>query len=367
MYATCLFCNERLGTNEVIESFPVGRRLAFDAARGRLWVVCRTCERWNLTPLEERWEAIEECERQFRATKLRVSTDEIGLARLKEGLELVRIGAPQRPEMAAWRYGDQFGRRMRRNMGWSAAALAGLAAVMWGGPALGLYASSAVTGLNLMIQGGHQLNYRRRVIAQVRVGERNRLELLRLARVHIMRASLAQNGDDWELELPVMGTGERLAYTWNGLRHLTASRTLTGDEARRAAAQILPHVNRTTGRASTVQRAVGMLEESGEMDRVFSTAARYKTRSAFSLEAGVVFFDGRKLPGTIAALPAAIRLALEMASHEESERRALEGELHMLEAAWRDAEEIATIADDMFLPRGVEAALARLKGSRQGE
>ena len=114
MYRTCLFCSNDLGRNEAVEHFPVGRRLAFDAAKGRLWVVCRRCERWNLTPLEERWEAIEECERAFRATRLRVSTDEIGLARLKEGLELVRIGEPQRPEMAAWRYGDQFGRRRRR-------------------------------------------------------------------------------------------------------------------------------------------------------------------------------------------------------------------------------------------------------------
>ena len=71
--------------------------------------MCRRCGRWNLTPIEERWEAIEQCERMFRSTKLRVSTDEIGLAKVKEGLELVRIGEPQRPEFAAWRYGDQFG------------------------------------------------------------------------------------------------------------------------------------------------------------------------------------------------------------------------------------------------------------------
>ena len=71
MYSTCIFCHAGLGTNEAIEHFPVGRRLAFDAARGRLWVVCRSCERWNLTPLEERWEAIEEGERLFSNTKLR--------------------------------------------------------------------------------------------------------------------------------------------------------------------------------------------------------------------------------------------------------------------------------------------------------
>ena len=114
MYTTCLFCNESLGSNDVIERFPVGRRLAFDAEQGRLWVICGHCTRWNLSPLEERWEAIDDCERRFRATHLRYSTDNIGLAQLREGLELVRIGDPQRPEMAAWRYGDQFGRRRRR-------------------------------------------------------------------------------------------------------------------------------------------------------------------------------------------------------------------------------------------------------------
>ncbi|MCL4864678.1 MAG: hypothetical protein KJZ47_02215, partial [Gemmatimonadales bacterium] len=114
MFTTCIYCHQPLGQNEAIEEFPVGRRLAFDSAVGRLWVVCRNCERWNLSPIETRWEAIEECERAFSMTRMRVSTDNIGLARLPEGLELVRIGAPQRPEFAAWRYGDQFGRRRRR-------------------------------------------------------------------------------------------------------------------------------------------------------------------------------------------------------------------------------------------------------------
>src|SRR5918997_842011 len=89
MYSTCLFCHADLGSNEVVEAFPVGRRLAFDQARGRLWVVCPKCGRWNLTPIEERWEAIEECERLFAGTRLRASTDQVGLARLREGLELV--------------------------------------------------------------------------------------------------------------------------------------------------------------------------------------------------------------------------------------------------------------------------------------
>ena len=111
MYKTCIYCNRDLGINESVENFPVGRRLAFDAEKGRLWVVCGECRRWNLSPLHQRWEAIEECERQYRDTRTRFSTDNIGLARLREGMDLVRIGRPLRPEYAAWRYGKEFLKR----------------------------------------------------------------------------------------------------------------------------------------------------------------------------------------------------------------------------------------------------------------
>ena len=47
-------------------------------------------------------------------------------------------------------------------------------------------------------------------------------------------------------------------------------------------------------------------------------------------------------------VPLVDRLALEMAAHEETERRALEGELEDLEAAWREADEIAAIADALL-------------------
>ena len=35
VYSTCLFCNENLGANDIIEPFPVGRRLAFEQLEGR--------------------------------------------------------------------------------------------------------------------------------------------------------------------------------------------------------------------------------------------------------------------------------------------------------------------------------------------
>ena len=52
-----------------------------------------------------------------------VDTDNIGIARLREGLELVRIGPALRPEFAAWRYGDQFGRRRMRMVAMATAKL----------------------------------------------------------------------------------------------------------------------------------------------------------------------------------------------------------------------------------------------------
>src|SRR4051812_4520139 len=111
MFTRCIHCSEDLGRNECIPHFLVGEKLAFDSERGRLWVICPHCARWNLTPLEERWEAVEECERAFRGLRLRAQTTNIGYAKLGDGTGLVRIGRPLRPEFAAWRYGREFSRR----------------------------------------------------------------------------------------------------------------------------------------------------------------------------------------------------------------------------------------------------------------
>lgn len=51
----------------------------------------------------------------------------------------------------------------------------------------------------------------------------------------------------------------------------------------------------------------------------------------------------------VANQSAPLRVALEMATQEETERRALENELALLHAEWREAEEIASIASIMML------------------
>ena len=106
MYRNCIFCSAELGSNDSLEHFPVGRSVAFDGERGRLWAVCPACSRWNLSPIEERWEAIGAAERLFRDTSMRAENDRIGLARLRDGTRLIRVGGRTAPgERAVWRYG----------------------------------------------------------------------------------------------------------------------------------------------------------------------------------------------------------------------------------------------------------------------
>ena len=327
MYSTCLFCNLALGANEVVEAFPVGRRLAFDQARGRLWVVCRKCEKWNLTPLEERWEAIETCERLFHDTRKRVSTDNIGLARLDEGLELVRIGEPQRPEFAAWRYGDQFGRRRRRRM----ALTTGAGIAMVGATAanlLGLGIGALVFGTLQFSDMVVELRRQRRVILRIPDGQSGQF-VVRGADAQQTRLVRGQTADDWALDLR-LGTGGRRGKL-----------LLTGDDARRVAMRVIPHINQYGSTAKQTQAAVKRIEVEGDPERFLAWAARH--HQWWKGSSGEVW------------------LGVEMAINEENERRALEDELALLELAWKDAEEIAAIADKLVLPPEVEIALRELK------
>ena len=339
MYSRCIFCQGELGRNEAIEHFLVGRRLAFDAAKGRLWVVCRQCERWNLTPLEERWEAIEECERAFRDSRLRVSTDNIGLCRLTDGTELVRIGQAQRPEMAAWRYGDQFGRRRRRFLVVSTAACllpVGLSAVqILGAGTVGVFGSLGLTGWSI---ASSTLNHRG--VARVRAGDR----IVRLSRMSVSNVALRGSHDHWwELDVPD-GIKSYSVVPWRRSERSFVS--LHGDAALAAARVALPLINQAGGKPKVVSDAVARLDGNADVGLAFARAAATAGNPS----------------GYLARLPEAQRLALEMALHEADERRALEGELAELEQRWRDAEEIAAIADSLLVPDDVTRKIERARG-----
>lgn len=345
MYSTCLFCTHALGANEVLEHFPIGRRVAFDAAKGRLWVVCRHCMRWNLSPLEERWEAIEEAEQLFRDTRLRVSTDNIGLAKLSEGLELVRVGKPQRPEIAAWRYGDQFGRRRRRGLVTTGLIAAGSGVALAGGVAMGIGAISAAQAGRLawrFVEYGLPME----TVARFRLGHGT---LIKVQRKHL-RATSIRVGRDGSFGLD--------------LEHSVGELRLDGAEARRVAAMILPAVSRLGGTRDEIQQAVERLERAGDAERYLTQAARHGQRISRHAR-GIMHETPDDYETGLLALSTPFTLALEMALHEEQERRALEGELAELEAAWREAEEIGAIADSLLLPEWVEEALRRMKGESQ--
>ena len=63
MFKRCLFCRREFRKNRSLGHLRLGRRFAFDPVRGRLWVICEECHRWNLYPVEDRGEALYELER----------------------------------------------------------------------------------------------------------------------------------------------------------------------------------------------------------------------------------------------------------------------------------------------------------------
>lgn len=351
MYTTCLFCHSGLGSNEEIEAFPIGRRLAFDAARGRLWVVCRRCERWNLTPLEERWEAIEECERRFRGTRLRASTDNIGLARLASGMELVRIGPALLPEIAAWRYGarmsDERARLLPTLMGTGVGALARGAA--------GLLARGVVrAGLSESAElRARTLGRTDAVLARTHDTE-GRTIVVRYRHLGAARLHRPERDRPWRL---IVEHDEGVGVVADGAGLHTAGK-------------LLATLNAGAATAWDVDRAIARLDHAADPDGYFARVVALALRTSWgrfpdasgaappsgsvaerlALHLASRSFWGRGGTGSeeetaLHRFPVVDRLALEMAANEDFERRALAGELELLRQAWRAAEEIAAIAD----------------------
>jgi hypothetical protein len=313
--------------------------------------VCRKCERWNLTPVEERWEAIEECERAYRGTKLRVSTDQIGLARLSEGLELVRIGQPLRPEFAAWRYGDQFGRRRRRNLIKGTAIAVGIVAVPTLGPLIGITFAGAGLNVFQIVNGTVGMFKENRVVARFPAPDGSLLLVRgRQVRETLMVPPIGR--ESWGLRISHRTVRDPQVPWWQYDPESETS-VLRGEDAIRAASQLLPHLNRNGASSRVVADAIKLATENDGPTATFDAAARRAAKQRDWNNFGAM--------GKLSKVPAEIRLALEMVSHEDSERRALEGELYLLEDAWKEAEEIAGISDDLFLPEEISTQLNEMK------
>ena len=353
MYTTCLHCHGPLGSNDTIEALPIGQRVAFDGEKGRLWVVCGRCQRWNLTPFDARWEALEQCERAFRDTRVRLSTDNIGLARLRDGTDLVRIGRPHRPEFAAWRYGDQFGRRRRRNAWMVAGGVAGAGLAVSGMAVAGVAIGVALPFINILGVAS--------LLSQQQNAMRNWVHLddgRRLAATGTLRLLQLPVEEGWGVEAGVMvpfDTTKTLARKWDGFtqQYEEGRTTVRGRDAMPLLRRFMPRVNKAGATDAQVRDGVQLIEDAGGPDRFGAWAASQRGAWAAKQHQGDT--------GDVNYIPVAARLALEMATNEDVERRALDGELAQLEAAWREAESVAAIADRLALPAAIERRLEAIR------
>jgi hypothetical protein len=160
---------------------------------------------------------------------------------------------------------------------------------------------------------------------------------LTIRRWHVPGMRLLPAADPYDLRLEVRDAHrEALEYGDDGVDPRSKDVVvLGGAPARSVLARSMVRVNRKGATRDTLREADRILSESGTAHRVLREAALGGAGLGEKAGAKPSILNG---PGA---------LAFEMALHEEQERRALEGELSLLESAWREAEEIAAIADSL--------------------
>lgn len=355
MHATCLHCTKPLGANEVLETLPIGRRIAFDAAQGRLWVVCRHCARWNLVPFDTRLESIDAAERLFRDTRTRYSTDNIGLARVPEGLELVRIGPALRPEFAAWRYGESYRRRRRKAIIGTTVATGGVISLV-GAFGAGFATAGAGAGAfalaSFMMQLGERLTKRG---LRITIPSTENHSVARIGPDHWPFTTMVWRNDDIELDVVESATF-----------HAHRVHTYRGDRLRTVGRRVVAAINMYAGSTKQLTAAADILAaHCGDLrpflqDVATGTIGAGRGTRYPGLDAPQHW---REYPGPylkLAELPPAQLLALEMWLSEDLERTWLEGELKLLEREWREADRLAAITDGLALEgAGVESSTRR--------
>jgi hypothetical protein len=292
----CAFCDAKLRD----------KRVAFDPARERLWTICGRCGQWNLLPYDA--SVVGRLEVAFTAANTRGGGTDVGLAELADGTTLVRVGSSW-SNFAAWRYGNRF---IRRRWRWMILIIASglfnqlrwerpiLASAVWLAIAVAAVAVYAVLAL-------------RHKVCLVPLPDGTRAKLRNHHQGH---ARLRLSGGEWELHV----------------RHDEGESVLTGRDASRVVSVLLARLNYRGGRKFDVTLAIEMIERAGGPDKAFAT---WLTPEILA-----------KSDGKLWNLPKTLALALEMAAHEEDERRALAGELAVLRLDMRDAEHVARIVEE---------------------
>ncbi len=334
MFSRCLFCHREFAANETLERFPLSRKVAYDPGRGRLWAVCSSCQRWNLAPLEERWEALEELEKLTRdRARMLAQTDNISLLRTGE-MEIVRVGHAKLAEEAWWRYGRELLRRNRNYKLWTAAGIGLVGVVAIAGSTAGITVGGAWWGLwrvskvfpmlgRTMKFGGtawegqatctncgsvlSEIPFRQRGVLVPRPEPNNGISLTyRCPKCWFPRRHGGSPGADM---------GDRDA----GFR-------FEGVEAEHLLRRVLAYHHFSGATEPQIQDASRLIQDAGSA-RGLSVRVAARRRELVDLDPTEAF-------------------ALEIAVNEEAERRMLEMELTALEERWKQEEEIASIVDE---------------------
>jgi hypothetical protein len=337
LYTRCLVCDQPFEPNEQLAHLPYGTRLAFDPARGRLWIVCRACRRWSLTPIEDRWEALEELEKLARdRARLLSQTDNIAL--LKAGpLEIVRVGRAQLAEEAWWRYGRELTSRRQQ---WNKLGIAGSVAA--GAVVLGGWATGGMTFFGIWLVAGHGKETVRDGARWLRFGSSAWRGDERCAACghafrtvpYAERSALGLFPTDQPGKMEVVARCPRCgAYHDGGLR-------LKGQDADRTLRRVLAYHHFAGASERRVLSAAKLIQEAGSPQDL--------TR--------ILVKGGRRL-GDIQRTGG---IALEIAVNEASEQHLLELELAELEAHWKREEELAEIVDGELTPLPMLESLRRM-------
>ena len=342
MYTRCLVCSTPFEENEQLEHLPRGTRIAFDPGRGRLWAICRTCRRWSLTPIEDRWEALEELEK-LTTDKARLLSQTDNIALLKAGpLEIVKVGRAQLTEEAWWRYGRELTARRRKwdKLGFTGTLAAG--AVLVGG-----WATGGVTFFGSWLLLSHGTGTVQDAARWLRFGSSawrgdhrcgecgHRQRTLAFRDRSAVGIFPGEQPGKVELAARCPRCGK---YRDGGLR-------LQGLEAERTLRRILAYHHFSGASEKRVVAAARLIQEAGSPEDL----------------ARIVVKDGRRLGD----LQRTGGIALESAANETTEQTLLELELAELEAHWRREEELAAIVDGELTPLPMLESIRRRVTGRQ--
>ena len=302
----CAFCDAKLR----------GKKVAFDAARGRLWEICAHCGQWNISALDaaERSHAIERLELEFRAASEHGGTKTIGVARVG-GATLVRIGDASWREFAAWRYG----RRLRSRLTLARVGLCvGIAIwVLFSGfrPSDYVKALPVLPILFAFVWIRRRWSISHWAVVRTKSPE-GHSDILRWSNVR--KAELLRDGDSWKLAVP----------------HSDGAIEFRGAQAARTLGAITGLMHPRGAGDALVRRAIAFIEQKGGPERVFMALAKEGS-------------PGVNAKNQIRFLRPEETLALEMCAHEWEERRAFAGELSVLGLAATQAEGLTRIVETL--------------------